>query len=217
MSQAKLLTSQEIHKPVWKAAYSAQSSTFYVVHAKEKNSAITIYNRQENGTVKEGASIHLPDIYGTCKVVRVSTSGTILGCLIGKSLLYCNLTKDPLEMLHYEHEVTLISLAISPSDDVVSTGDIVGKLSLWRINESSKPTKSTYHWHAHALECLAYHPEAAILYSGGHEGVLVLWHENANERTYVSKLPAKLASLSMSKDGTLICICLANNSIKVFK
>jgi WD40 repeat protein len=207
----------DLHKPVWKAAYSVLSNAYYVVHTKDKNIAISVLKRLPTSAPEETGSINLPNIHGTCKDLQVSASGEILACLIGKSLLYCTLSKEPIEMLQYDHEVTLISLAIAPNDAELATGDIVGKLCLWHINEPSKPTKATHHWHAHALECLAYQPEGAILYSGGHEGVLVLWHGNTHERTYVSKLPSKLLSLSPSKDGTTLAICLANNTMKVMK
>ena len=214
ISKKKTVSSTDLGKTIWRAAYSVHTNSFYVLYGKEKNAFIAGYKAPVNGTMQELPPIELPEIKGTCKQLRISQSGKVLGAIIGKSLLYTRLDKKPM-VSRMEHEITLISLALSPNDTTIATGDFVGKLCFWHIGDEF--TKSSYHWHSHTIECLEYNSDGAILYSGGHEGVLVLWHNNVNTRTFLPRLPSQLATLSTSSDGTLLSICLSNNTIKIIK
>lgn len=205
---------------MWKAAFSTSTNCFYLLPAKQNNKSISVIHKDsaKDKKMQEVESIPLPSIAGTCKQFIVSNSGNILACIIGRNLFYANLQeKAPVKLINLENEVTLISLAISPNDSIIATGDIVGKLCCWLLEEKNLPTKSTYHWHAHAIECLTYNPEGNILYSGGHEGVLVMWHNNTNSHSYLPRLAAQLQSLNSSSDGTLLAVGLSNNTIKIIK
>jgi len=208
----KIEFSSEIKKNIWRSAYSSYTNCHYYANNKENNSTINIF-KINSDKIEDIGSIHLPDT-GVIKQITVSNSGKILACISGKSLLFCRLDQKSPLFIKLDHEIQLITMNISNDDSTIVTGDISGKISHWHISDSSY-AKSTFHWHSHAVECIIHSPDNSLLYTGGHEGVLVLWHLAANTKTFLPKFPSELSSLSISHDGTMLALCLSNNSIHV--
>ncbi len=217
LTQKKVVATHELHKPIWRAAYSSHTSASYLIYTKENNRQIAVVKPGKKGLFEELTPIPLPEIKGTCKQMQISQSGKVLACLIGRTLVFTRLDrKSPVQTA--THEVPMISLAISPRDDTLLTGDLAGKLTYWHLSaDSAAPTQSTYHWHAHAIESVAFSADASLVYSGGQEGVLVIWHNNTNSRTFLPRLAGRLDVLACSADGTMLAVGLSNNSLRVIK
>eukprot|EP01022_Parablepharisma_sp_SALTPOND_P028230 TRINITY_DN69_c0_g1_i1.p2 TRINITY_DN69_c0_g1~~TRINITY_DN69_c0_g1_i1.p2 ORF type:complete len:782 (-),score=67.87 TRINITY_DN69_c0_g1_i1:21733-24078(-) len=214
VGKKKVVSSLDLGKSVWRAAYSHYTKAHYIISQKEGNSSIQIAKVKEGGVLESLPPIPLPEILGTCKQLTISPSGRTLACIIGKSLLYIHLDHKPLAFAKVDHEVPLISLAISPEDSIIATGDLAGKICYWHVLGLS-PTKSTYHWHSHAVECVLFNADGSVLYSGGHEGVMVIWHINTNTRSFLPRFPSQLAVMGISKDGTHLAVGLTNNTMKI--
>ena len=210
IAEKKIVFTANLNKNIWKASYSPYTNAYYFLCKKEGNKIIN--GVKNSKTLEELPDITLPDVHGTCTQFAISISGKILALIIGKSLLYTPLDKKG--VVKVDHDIPLVSLAISPDDTMIVSGDLAGKISYWHI-ASGTPTKSTYHWHAHPVECLTFNSDGTILYTGGHEGVLVLWHTSTNTRTFVPRFSGQLITLGVSSNGTHIAIGLKNNSVKV--
>ena len=95
------------------------------------------------------------------------------------------------------HSRPLTALAIHPTQECVATGDVEGKVVLWRRN-----TCSILHWHAHPVSVTYFTSDGLYLLSGGSEAVLVLWQLETSKKTFLPRLGAPLKELSTNNDSS---------------
>ena len=135
------------------------------------------------------------------------------------------------------HHTKIISvLAFSFTEEIVATGDITGRILLWRNfydraydpthdekpptyisgrrNSSNSPC-STLHWHSQPVACLSFSRDGTCLLSGGSECVLVVWHLHENHRSYLPRLGAPLCSIYQSHAiPTEVGVACSDNALR---
>ena len=80
----------------------------------------------------------------------------------------------------------------------------------------------TLHWHANAVTGLKFLENTPYLLSVGSEGVVVQWHLEKQDKTFISRLGAKVSSISLSQRYGISTSCyfavvMADNTLKVVR
>lgn len=94
--------------------------------------------------------------------------------LVQDDLLYV-LDKKSKSFVTHKSRETFTALCCHPDEEIIATGDIQGKIFLWRKIYDKYPFKTELHWHAMSVRSLAFSLSGSILWSGGNEFVLVKW------------------------------------------
>eukprot|EP01035_Chromulina_nebulosa_P018632 gene18632-24367_t len=134
-------------------------------------------------------------------------------------------------------------LCASAESDVLVTGHTQGVITVWHaissaINQSFKSTsevpkssndivnassdivfaKSLLHWHAHTVVTVCLSADGRRLLSGGSENVVVVWRTSGSaidEKTFIPRLGAPIASLVTSEDSAQVVVTTTDNSLRV--
>lgn len=102
---------------------------------------------------------------------------------------------------------------------MVATGDVLGRILIWRDLSSNKEliAYDSYHWHHTPVTSIAFSSSGTIFYSGGSEAVLVKWTMNEpNNRSYLPRMSAPIAHLAVGADNLKIVVATKDNAVQIF-
>ncbi len=122
-----------------------------------------------------------------------------------------------------DHAATMTCVAANGSADIVATGHVGGKITLWHnINNflkstgTIKPICSQLHWHSMFVGSLAFSGYGDVLYSGGEEGVLVVWEVASGGKSFVPRLGAPINALTAAQDSPSVAVSSSDNCIRIY-
>ena len=106
------------------------------------------------------------------------------------------------------HSRKLTALAIHPNQECIATGDVEGKIVLWRRN-----TCSILHWHAHPLTVARFTGDGLYLLSGGPEAVLVIWQLSSSKKTFLPRIGGPISELCVNSDSSKYAVRTEQNIV----
>ncbi|XP_049810920.1 WD repeat-containing protein 75 [Schistocerca nitens] len=186
-------------------------------YEKEKNAIVDIFNFTTGKISKTN--------FGQCRVDSHSHSTAIGGsntgiCIAGikQNELFVISSEDGHQMRQFlGGQRWFTCVACHPTEACVATGDNSGRLLIWRgFNPGSKPVYGVYHWHTLPVRDVRFSSAGTYVYTGGGEGVLVKWSLDASQqRSFLPRLPASIAHISLSSDNRCIGISTDDNAIQI--
>lgn len=104
-----------------------------------------------------------------------------------------------------------------PEEEMIATGEIQGKIKLWRNIFDSNPVKAELHWHHMIVLSLAFSQSGTILYSGGAECVLVKWQikEKSIEKDFLPRLSGSIKQISVDPKHDKVTVSTDDNAIQI--
>ena len=116
--------------------------------------------------------------------------------------------------------VEYVCVACHPSDDIIATGDQLGRITLWYNDffESIHPTKTIMHWHSKPPSDLCFSVQGTHLYSVGQEMVLVKWDITANncgEKNFISRIGMPMKYVTCDSKHNYLATSHIDNSILI--
>lgn len=104
-----------------------------------------------------------------------------------------------------------------PEQEMVATGDVMGRIKLWRGIFQPHPVKDELHWHHMLVLSLAFSQSGTMLYSGGAECVLVKWNigNKQLDKEFLPRLPGSIKQISVDTVHDKITISTDDNAILV--
>uniref|UniRef100_A0A336MAF4 CSON014392 protein n=1 Tax=Culicoides sonorensis TaxID=179676 RepID=A0A336MAF4_CULSO len=115
-----------------------------------------------------------------------------------------------------DHFTTIVC---HPESDTIATGDVKGRIRLWRnVNDAGSVVKvDLYHWHHTPVNSIAFTSSGTMFYSGGSEAVLVKWIENEpDNRSYLPRITAAIAHINVTNDNSKIVVATNDNAIHFY-
>lgn len=104
-----------------------------------------------------------------------------------------------------------------PEEEMVATGDVRGKILLWRNIFDKNAVKAELHWHHTIVLSIEFSQSGTILYSGGVECVLVKWQikEKSVTKGFLPRLPGDVKQISVDPMHDKITISTDDNAILI--
>jgi len=106
------------------------------------------------------------------------------------------------------------ALAFHPHLDLIATGNQEGRATFWYNFCESDFATTSLHWHAHPLHAIAFSVDGAYMFTGGEEAVLVIWQMETKRKQFLPRLGSIIRHISLSPDGSIYALALADNSLK---
>lgn len=118
---------------------------------------------------------------------------------------------------HNNSNVKINVVACHPEEEMIATGDVLGKIRLWRNIFTQSPVRAELHWHHMLVLSLAFSQSGTILYSGGAECVLVKWQiaEKSITKDFLPRLAGSIKQISVDPKHDKITISLDDNAIQI--
>lgn len=118
---------------------------------------------------------------------------------------------------------SISSLAFSPDDSLVASGDKLGEIKIWNVTKVKKPTlittiDTTNKTHSDTIYSIIFGSNGKLLASSSHNGNIQLWNiENPKNPELIKTLEEKkpIKSIALNTDQTLLIAGL-ENSIKIW-
>lgn len=104
-----------------------------------------------------------------------------------------------------------------PIEEMIATGDDMGRIFLWRELWSPKDCRTTlYHWHHTPITSLSFTDSGTGFYSGGQEAVLVKWKLSRPDlREYLPRMISTIVHITNSKKNSKVAVCTSDNGIQI--
>lgn len=108
-------------------------------------------------------------------------------------------------------------VACHPEEEMIATGEIQGKIKLWRNIFDNNPVKAELHWHHMIVLSLAFSQSGTVLYSGGAETVLVKWQikEKSIEKDFLPRMSGSIKQISVDPKHDKIAVSTDDNAIQI--
>lgn len=124
-------------------------------------------------------------------------------------------------------------------EELVATGDAVGRIFLWRniFHKGNEPatvsfctvivkeafsiiffklTQTLYHWHHTAVNAIAFTESGTNFYSGGDEAVLVRWNLNQSDnKSFLPRVWGNPRHIAVSLGNQKIALATNDNGIQI--
>lgn len=110
------------------------------------------------------------------------------------------------------------TVSCHPEHDTIATGDVKGRIRLWRnVMSGEKPKIDLYHWHHTPVSSIAFSCSGTMFYSGGSEAVLVKWVINEPQnRSFLPRMSAAIGHIAVGGDNSKIVVATKDNAIHFF-
>lgn len=111
----------------------------------------------------------------------------------------------------------LTSVTCHPIEELVATGDVTGKILLYRkIFSKCEPMTTLYHWHHTPVNCVTFTLSGSHFYSGGQENVLVQWNMHEKEdRNYVPRMWGTPVHVVIGAENQKVAVATNDNGIQI--
>ena len=135
--------------------------------------------------------------------------------LIQEDILYVLDKKSDSFVMHKSNK-PFTALCCHPDEETIATGDMQGKIFLWRNIYDKRPLKTEMHWHAMPVLSLAFSLSGTTLWSGGNEFVLVKWtlgkHSPPN---FLPRFSGGLKHIAVDPKNDKLAISTDDNGIQI--
>jgi len=172
--------------------------------------------------LRKGSSQRLCKVERKMKGLLLGHEGSALVSLAKKKLMVYNLRLK--KLIRHTHSRLLTAVATSPSEQLIATGDVSGKITLWynatqpadSSDASTHLSISELHWHAHQVSALIFSSSGGWLMSGGQESVLVQWNLKGSEKTFLPRQGGtEIISIATDIGDTQIGVATLDNSLRI--
>ncbi|XP_063699672.1 uncharacterized protein LOC134830199 [Culicoides brevitarsis] len=196
-----------------------------------KNYAVVVAEN-ENGKVEvscvnyiDGKVLHnydLPDFRDSQTFsVSVAAKGLNYFCITQGSRLFTIDIQSTKARKMYKNEFKdhFTTVVCHPEHDTIATGDVRGRIRLWRnvLNNEGRPKIDVYHWHHTPVESIAFSCSGTIFYSGASEAVLVKWIINEpNNKTFLPRMSSAIAHIAVGGENSKIVVATKDNAIHFY-
>nr|MDZ7999008.1 NB-ARC domain-containing protein [Aulosira sp. DedVER01a] len=110
---------------------------------------------------------------------------------------------------------SILSIAFSPNQEILATGDTNGEIRLWRVADTTKIC--TLKGHTGWVWSIAFHPTEPMLASGGEDQTIKLWDIYTGEcRQTLFSHTDFVRSVTFSPDGTLLASGSDDTTVKLW-
>lgn len=111
----------------------------------------------------------------------------------------------------------LTCLTCHPTEELVATGDVTGKVLIYReIFSYIEPMTTLYHWHHTPVNCVTFTMSGSHFYSGGSENTLVHWNMCEKEdRNYLPRMWGTPVHIVIGSDNQKIAVATDDNGIQI--
>lgn len=154
--------------------------------------------------------------------VALAAKGLNYFCLIQGSRLFIvdiKASKNPRRCDINQNRDHFTTVVCHPEHDTIATGDVKGRIRLWRnvLSSEGKPKIDLYHWHHTPVASLAFSCTGTMFYSGGSEAVLVKWVINEpHNRSFLPRMSAAIGHVNVGGENTKIVVATNDNAIHFF-
>ncbi|XP_042222910.1 WD repeat-containing protein 75-like [Homarus americanus] len=199
--------------------FCAKLKILFAVHQRDNETQkgyLLKYMFPPLDTIKH--SVVSPDVLLGPGQFSVSNSGDYLAHLSPEGLVIYGVgvkLQDCKRRRHLVDTRFLTCLAFHPTQDVIATGDITGRIVLWYEFASATPTKMELHWHMLPVVDLAFSFTGNVLYSGGGESVLVKWQLTEQKRYFLPRLGMRIKFIATDTLNNYVVASLSDNGIAV--
>lgn len=135
---------------------------------------------------------------------------------VQKQMIYV-IDKTSSNFIAHQNAAPINVVACHPEEEMIATGDVTGRIRLWREIFSKEPIKDELHWHHQIVLSLAFSQSGTILYSGGVECVLVKWDVKNKfiDKDFLPRLPGSIKQISVDAKHDTLTLSLDDNSIQI--
>lgn len=125
--------------------------------------------------------------------------------------------KNSTQFIQHDIQTPINVVACHPGEDLIATGDIIGRIMLWRNFHQKYPVREELHWHHQIVLSLAFSQSGTMLYSGGVECVLVKWTINNKciEKEFLPRLAGSVRQISVNPKQDKLAISTDDNAIQI--
>lgn len=111
----------------------------------------------------------------------------------------------------------LTCIATHPTEELVATGDVTGRIFLWReLFSQSEPMTALYHWHHTPVNTIAFTLSGSHFYSGGCENTLVKWNANAIlDKEFVPRMWGTPVHITVGCENQMVAVAADDNEIQI--
>nr|CAI5860405.1 unnamed protein product [Callosobruchus analis] len=107
-------------------------------------------------------------------------------------------------------------LTTHPTEEMVLTGDSLGRVRCWQDIFENKKVQTIFHWHTLPVRTVCFSTSGSYFYSGADECVLVKWQlENASDRRYVPRIAAEINHIAVSNNNLYVAVATRDNAIRI--
>lgn len=189
-----------------------------VCYKEQDNQFKLVLVELEKGKVTQSYNIPFLNEKKELKVrLADGTEGSKFFVAAQKNILFV-IDKSSNNFITHLNDTTAINVVIChPEEEMVATGDAMGKIKLWRNIFHSQPVKAELHWHHMIVLSLAFSQSGTVLYSGGAECVLVKWQikEKSLTKDFLPRFAASIKQISVDPLHDKISISLDDNAIQI--
>lgn len=150
--------------------------------------------------------------------LSVAQSGLKYFAVIQDNYLHCvNYIKGHSRSWKNAKKNELTCVATHPTEQLVATGDVSGRIFLWReLFVKSEPMTALYHWHHTPVNTIAFTLSGSHFYSGGFENVLVKWNANTpHEREFVPRMWGAPLHIAVGDNNNKVAISADDNEVQI--
>lgn len=139
--------------------------------------------------------------------------------VIQENFLYCvNYLNGAVQMWKNIRGDQLTCVACHPTQQVVATGDVKGRILLYHeIFEEGEPKTRLYHWHHTPVTTVTFTLSGSNFYSGGLENTLCHWDVKGNDPIgFVPRMQGTPVHIGIGAENQKISVATDDNGIQIF-
>jgi len=107
-------------------------------------------------------------------------------------------------------------VALHPSEQIMVTGDISGRVLLWyEFIKQNRPVKTVYHWHTLPVNAVCFSNEGTYMYSGGSEKTLIKWRLGTSNKQCLPRMGADIKFIVNAPDNVCVATSHFDNAIRL--
>lgn len=148
----------------------------------------------------------------------MSQSGQHYFALIQNNVLWCvDYERGRAKKWKNIQGIPLNCVACHPIEQLVATGDISGRILLYRkIFSDGEPMTTLYAWHHTVVNSIAFTVSGVQFYSGGLENTLVRWSiKDPNYREYLPRMLGTPMHICVGADNQKVAVSADDNGIQI--
>ncbi|XP_072389033.1 WD repeat-containing protein 75 [Diabrotica undecimpunctata] len=108
-------------------------------------------------------------------------------------------------------------VAVHSTEEIIITGDSIGRVVGWHDIFSNKAKQTIFHWHNLPVQTVRFSTSGSYFYSGGGESVLVKWqYDDVNEKKFVPRIPGEICNVVVASNNLYIAVSTNDNAIRIF-
>jgi NET1-associated nuclear protein 1 (U3 small nucleolar RNA-associated protein 17) len=180
----------------------------------DKNKSHVVLVELDKGKVVH--EYNIPSIKDQSDVRVRFADGNKFFVIINKTYLHV-IDKISNELITHQGNTPINVVTCHPEEQIIVTGEILGRMVVWKNIFSEHPYQTVLHWHHMIVLSLAFSQAGTILYSGGAECVLVKWEmkERAIDKNFLPRVSGSIKQIAIDPKRDKLSISIDDNSIQI--